>query len=139
MGLTPKQEKFCQLIVEGWNLSDAYREVYDCENSKDETIYVEAQKVCKNPKISLRIEELRAEVTKDIKFTVQDALKEFNEAQENLRLQNNWVGFGKITTEKARLLGLYENGDNVNVNVSVMPAVEIDGKELEFNIGDEPN
>ena len=139
MGLTPKQEKFCQLIVEGANPSDAYKGAYDCSKCSKETIRVNAQKLLDDTNIALRIQELRAEVTKDIKFTVQDALKEFNEAQENLRLQNNWVGFGKITTEKAKLLGLYENGDNVNVNVSVMPAVEIDGKELEFNIGDEPN
>lgn len=139
MGLTPKQEKFCQSIVKGLNPSEAYESAYDTKNSSKETIRVNAQKLLNDTNISLRIDELRKEVTQEIKFTVADALKEFNEAQENLRLQNNWVGFGKITTEKAKLLGLYENDGSVNVSVTMMPTVEIDGKELELDIGDEPN
>jgi phage terminase small subunit len=139
MGLTPKQEKFCQGIVKGLSQADAYRDAYNCENMSDDAIYREASLLMGIPKISQRVNELRAEVTQEIKFTVADALKEFNEAQENLRLQNNWVGFGKITTEKAKLLGLYENDGSVNVSVTMMPTVEIDGKELELDIGDEPN
>jgi phage terminase small subunit len=139
MGLTPKQEKFCQGIVSGLNPSDAYIEAYGKNNCSDATIAVEAQKTLNLPHISLRIEELRKNITQEIKFTIEDALREFNEAQENLRLQNNWVGFGKITTEKAKLLGLYENDGGVNVSVTMMPTVEIDGKELELDIGDEPN
>lgn len=139
MGLTPKQEKFCQGIVKGLSQADAYRDAYNCENMSDDAIYREASLLMNSPKISQRVNELRAEVTQEIKFTVADALKEFNEAQENLRLQNNWVGFGKITTEKAKLLGLYENDGSVNVSVTMMPTVEIDGKELELDIGDEPN
>lgn len=139
MGLTPKQEKFCQGIVKGLSQADAYRDAYNCENMSDDAIYREASLLMGSPKIAQRVNELRAEVTQEIKFTVADALKEFNEAQENLRLQNNWVGFGKITTEKAKLLGLYENDGSVNVSVTMMPTVEIDGKELELDIGDEPN
>lgn len=139
MGLTPKQEKFCQGIVKGLSQADAYRDAYNCENMSDDAIYVNACKLAKDTKIMLRVDELRRTVTQEIKFTVADALKEFNEAQENLRLQNNWVGFGKITTEKAKLLGLYENDGSVNVSVTMMPTVEIDGKELELDIGDEPN
>jgi len=139
MGLTPKQEKFCQGIVKGLSQADAYRDAYNCENMSDEAIYVNACKLAKDTNIMLRVDELRRTVTQEIKFTVADALKEFNEAQENLRLQNNWVGFGKITTEKAKLLGLYENDGSVNVSVTMMPTVEIDGKELELDIGDEPN
>lgn len=139
MGLTPKQEKFCQGIVKGLSQADAYRDAYNCKNMSDDAIYREASLLMNSPKISQRVNELRGEVTQEIKFTVADALKEFNEAQENLRLQNNWVGFGKITTEKAKLLGLYENDGSVNVSVTMMPTVEIDGKELELDIGDEPN
>ena len=29
-GLTPKQEKFCQLYIELGNASEAYRQSYDC-------------------------------------------------------------------------------------------------------------
>jgi phage terminase small subunit len=139
MGLTPKQEKFCQGIVSGLSQADAYRDAYNCENMSDEVIWKEASNLMKDRKVSVRIEELRKEITQEIKFTIEDALREFNEAQENLRLQNNWVGFGKITTEKAKLLGLYENDGGVNVSVTMMPTVEIDGKELELDIGDEPN
>lgn len=32
-GLTPKQEKFCQLYIELGNASEAYRQSYDCSKN----------------------------------------------------------------------------------------------------------
>ncbi|WP_152051812.1 terminase small subunit [Tautonia marina] len=57
--LTPKQEKFAQKFVEIDNASESYRFAYDAENMSDEAIAVEACRLRDNPKVALRIEELR--------------------------------------------------------------------------------
>ena len=57
--LTEKQEKFCTNILSGMNQTDAYKNAYSVENMSDEAIYVEASRLVDNPKVSLRIKELR--------------------------------------------------------------------------------
>ena len=61
--LTPKQEKFAQLVAGGATYSDAYREVYDVENMSDPAINTEASRLAKNPKISPRIRALQEAAT----------------------------------------------------------------------------
>lgn len=60
--LTPKQEKFCQCIVDGMSQADAYRTAYNTENMVNESIYCEASKLMNNPNVAQRIEDLRAEI-----------------------------------------------------------------------------
>ena len=57
--LTPKQEKFCQEYVKTGNKSEAFRIAYDCSNSTEETVNVNAVKLSKNTKVSPRIKELQ--------------------------------------------------------------------------------
>lgn len=51
-GLTPKQEKFCQLYIELGNASEAYRQSYDCQDMKSESINRLAKKELDKIKIS---------------------------------------------------------------------------------------
>lgn len=57
--LTPKQEKFAQHVASGIEYAEAYRMSYNCERMKNDAIYVEASKLANNPKITLRVEEIR--------------------------------------------------------------------------------
>ncbi len=57
--LTPKQERFAQLVAGGATYSDAYREVYDVENMSDRSINTEASDLANHPKISPRIKALQ--------------------------------------------------------------------------------
>ena len=61
MKLTAKQEKYCENRAAGMNQADSYRDAYDTENMKEETIYNEAYKLEKDHEITTRIEELRKE------------------------------------------------------------------------------
>jgi len=63
--LTEQQERFCVNIVSGMNQTAAYKDAYDAEKMKIETIYVEASRLMDDPKITLRIEELRKEARND--------------------------------------------------------------------------
>ena len=59
-GLSNKQEKFINLhVIDGLNISDAYREAYDTKTSNQNTLYNQASMLASNPKVSLRIKELK--------------------------------------------------------------------------------
>ena len=59
--MTPKQEKFCQVYVETGNASEAYRQAYDAENMKSQTINQRAHDLMTNGKIKVRIETLMSD------------------------------------------------------------------------------
>ena len=58
--LTEKQEKFVRSLVEGMTQADAYRSAYNTKNMSDNAVYVEASKLLDNPKVALRLQELRS-------------------------------------------------------------------------------
>ena len=60
-GLTPKQEKFAQVYVETSNASKAYRTAYNSK-AKADTVHVSASKLLSDPKVALRVHELREEL-----------------------------------------------------------------------------
>lgn len=62
MGLTPKQEKFCQEYIQSGNASEAYRKAYDASKMKPETITKRASELLANGDITGRVQELNAEI-----------------------------------------------------------------------------
>ena len=55
--LTPKQERFAQLVAGGKTYADAYREAYSA-TGKDSTAHSEGSRLMKNPQISTRLEQI---------------------------------------------------------------------------------
>lgn len=74
MNLSIKQEKFCNYYVESGNASDAYRRAYSCKGKSDNTIWVESSRLANNPKIALRISELRSEMQRRSDITKDEAV-----------------------------------------------------------------
>jgi len=62
--LTAKQEKFCQSIADGMNQTEAYKSAYSCKHMSEKALWVEAGRIADNPKVSLRISELKAQIAK---------------------------------------------------------------------------
>ena len=56
--LTPKQERFIQNVVSGMTQRQAYKEAYNAENMKDETIDTEASLLFNDQKVAKRYKEL---------------------------------------------------------------------------------
>ncbi|ATF73983.1 terminase small subunit [Pasteurella multocida] len=106
-GLTPKQEKFCQLYIELGNASEAYRQAYDCSKMSDESIKVNASKLLNdNTNITLTIDRLRAKHQHRHNLTVDDLLSELEEARQVGKKKNNAVAMVSATMGKAKILGL---------------------------------
>ena len=59
--LTAKQMKFVEEVSEGGSQSNSYRKAYDTSQMAPKTIWEEASRLRRHPKVAARIEELEAE------------------------------------------------------------------------------
>jgi phage terminase small subunit len=108
MALTPKQEAFAQAYVETSNASEAYRRSYNAENMKPDSIHVNASKLLADAKVSLRVEELREELRQKHRVTVDDILRELEEARTMAMTgeRPQTAAMVAATMGKAKVLGL---------------------------------
>lgn len=74
-GLTEKQERFCQAIIEfKGNQSEAYRAAYDTESMSDNTIWVKASELAGNGKVTVRIQEIRKKLIENGIHSLEESL-----------------------------------------------------------------
>ncbi|HGM5304223.1 TPA: terminase small subunit [Serratia marcescens] len=108
MTLTIKQEAFCQAYIETGNASEAYRSSYAAENMKPDAIHVQASKLLDNPKIALRVAELRGEIKERHSVTVDSLLAELEEARRAALTAETPQSSAAVaaTLGKAKLTGL---------------------------------
>lgn len=108
MNLTAKQEAFCLAYLETGNASEAYRQAYNAENMKPETVNRKAKELMDNGKIAARIEALQEDHRERHKITVDDLLAELEEARQVALGQGNPQTSAAVaaTMGKAKLLGL---------------------------------
>lgn len=107
MALTAKQEAFCLAYMETGNASEAYRRAYDAEKMGAASVHVNASKLLSSAKVALRVEELRSEAVKRNEITVDDLVRELEEARTAaLSAQNPQASAAVAATMgKAKLLG----------------------------------
>jgi len=84
MALTDKQEKFVQWLINGKSQREAYKLAgYKTDAMTDSVIDIEASKLFKNPKVSLRFEELHSRLVKEAEdeciISAKDVLKRWKE------------------------------------------------------------
>ena len=133
MGLTPKQEKFCQCIVSGMSAKDSYIESYDT-NANDRVIYNESTKLLKRDDITERIKELR----KPLENHAQNTFITEREKKKNIIWQRieACIESGDDTSV-ARYMDILNKMDaeyiNINRNIEDKPAeiINLDTKTLE--------
>lgn len=108
MALTIKQERFCMVYVETGNASEAYRQAYNAENMTQEVIAVKACELMKNGNVSVMIENLKKDHTKRHELTIDDLVKQLEEARQvALALENPQCSAAiSATMGTAKLLGL---------------------------------
>jgi len=74
-GLSLKQEAYCQAYMVCGNQSAAYRIAYDAEASNSNTVAVEACRIHSNPKVALRIKQLRQEAWERNKIHIDELIQ----------------------------------------------------------------
>ena len=106
-GLTEKQEAFALAFLETGNAAEAYRRAYDvAPDAKDGWLYVEACQLLDNPKIALRLKELREQAERLSIYNLTQALTELEQAREIARVSVNPSAMVAATTGKIKLFGL---------------------------------
>ena len=106
MALTPKQENFCLAYLETGNASEAYRRAYDAENMTPATINVKACELLANDKVTVRLAELREPIMQRHAITVDDLLRELEEARQLALETEAPAPAVSATMGKAKLLGM---------------------------------
>lgn len=108
MALTVKQEKFCQAYIETGNASEAYRLTYDASKMKPETIHKRSSELMANGEVSGRINDLQSKHEERHKLTVDDLLRELEEARVAALTAETVQSSAAVgaTMGKAKLLGL---------------------------------
>ncbi|EFH22564.1 terminase small subunit [Neisseria polysaccharea] len=106
--MTPKQEYFARLYVETGNASEAYRQAYNAENMKPETVTNEAYKLLQSPDISAMVDDLKAEARQRHRVTVDDLLHELEQARAAALAAPTPQSSAAVsaTMGKAKMLGL---------------------------------
>jgi len=106
-GLTEKQEAFALAFLETGNAAEAYRRAYDvAADAKDSWLYVEACQLLDNPKIALRLQELRDQAERLSIFTLAAAMEEFEEARKLALKEGQAAAAVSATSGKVKLFGL---------------------------------
>lgn len=120
--LTPKQENFCLAYLETGNASEAYRRAYDAENMKAETVNKRASELLDNGEVAGRLAELRAPVIAKAQLTVEDLLRELEEARRLAIDTEAPAPAVSATMGKAKLLGLDKQVvDHISSDNSMSP------------------
>ena len=106
--MTPKQEQFARLYVETGNASEAYRQAYNADNMKPETVTNEAYKLLQDPDISAMVDDLKAEARQRHAVTVGDLLSELEQARAAALAAPTPQSSAAVsaTMGKAKMLGL---------------------------------
>lgn len=126
MGLTIKQEKFCNKYLECGNASEAYRYAYDCSNMNDETVWKRACELLKNGDVPGRIKELRSvmqsksDITKEGNLAILHSIMIDETESPSVRIKaievaNKMLGFD--APEKTEVTG--KNGEPIKVSNSI--------------------
>ena len=106
MALTGKQEKFAQGVASGLNQSAAYRLAYDAEGMKPTSINVNSCQLMSEAKVAQRVAELRAPIVEKLRYGLEAAMKEAEEALEVSREERNGGAMVSAITLRAKLAGL---------------------------------
>ena len=104
--LTQKQEAFCLAYIETGNASEAYRQAYNAERMKPETINKRACELMGDGYIAGRIEQLREPVRERHNITVDTLLLELEQSRQLALQEGQAAAAVSATMSKAKLLGL---------------------------------
>lgn len=104
-GLTPKQEKFCQIYTEVGSAVEAYIKTYSVTGNSRITAYVAASEMLSTPKISLRIAALREEMRQRSGVTKEMLLDELRKIafSSAAKFHKTWIdreSFENLTNDE---------------------------------------
>ena len=147
--LNEKQNKFVMAWANCRKPIEAFKQSYDCSNMNANSIYVEASRMMKHPKITPWIEYIEQSTQKiakeELGYTIRDCFDEINEMKQialnccDKSGNPNVNAAIKAVELKGKLAGHFdkEEKESTTSQVTVMNEVFIDGEALEFSVGEQ--
>ena len=89
------------------NASEAYRSVYNCSKMSPASVNQCAFELYNNPKITLRIEELREEAAKEAVLDLATHLNDLKELREEARADKQYSAAISAEISRGKAAGLY--------------------------------
>ena len=123
--LSAKQEAFAQCIANGDDQGTAYRNSYDASGMKDASIYIEASRLIKDPKIALRVDELKAEVVQQHLWTREMSVLGLIKAFEVANAEKSSSGMTGAVKELNIMHG-FNQPTKVSVDLQFKPITDED-------------
>ena len=106
--LTIKQERFARKYVSnGGNASQAYRDVYNVSKMSETSIGRESHAVKENPKVSSKIEEIKAEQSDFQQITLEEVGAGLRRAATLAEKTGNTTAMASALEKLGRLAGLF--------------------------------
>jgi hypothetical protein len=113
--LTQKQEDFCQAIVSGLSQAAAYRQAYSAENMRPAVVQNKASLLMRHGEVGVRIAELRRPIVEKLRYSVEQAMAEADQALCIAREKENAAAMIGAVTLRAKLHGLLVEKREVTV------------------------
>lgn len=123
--LSAKQEAFAQCIANGDDQGTAYRNAYDASGMKDASVYIEASRLIKDPKIALRVDELKAEVAQQHLWTREMSVLGLIKAFEVANAEKSASGMTGAVKELNIMHG-FNQPTKVSVDLQFKPITDED-------------
>jgi hypothetical protein len=126
--VTPQLEKFAQCLAAGMKKSDAYRAAHPGIKSSNKTIHETACKLAKREDVQARVEELRAPVIAKVRYELEQAMAECDEAIRLAKETANPSAMVSAVQLKAKLNGLLvEDRKNRRAPLEDLSDEQLDG------------
>lgn len=126
--LTPKQQRFVEVYLDCGNASEAYRQSYNCENMKPESIGRAAKKVLDNGKIAAQLDKHREESGRRIAVTLDSHHRSLMRLRDEALAAGNYSAAIRAEELLGKSTGLYTEKKEISgpsgtpLGICVIPA-----------------
>jgi hypothetical protein len=124
--MTPREEKFARLLVEGKSQSEAYRTVYPHSKKwKKEAVHVSASQLA--AKVRIRVKKMQDEAKERSLLTLEEHMAKLQELRDKAAETETWASAISAEVKRGELMGFYvarSESTNTNYNISDKPLNE---------------
>jgi hypothetical protein len=129
--MTPREEKFARLVVEGKSQSEAYRICYPHSKKwKLESVHVSASKLAS--KVRPRVKNMQEEAKDRALLSLEEHMAKLQELRDAASDDASWSPAISAEVKRGELMGFYvarSESVNTNYNISDKPMNEDDWAE----------
>jgi len=105
-GLTAKQARFAALLAQGWTQAAAYREAYNADNMKPESVWPAASRLAADDKVRARVRELLRDARIEELDSPAEAFRALLQDIDAARADRNWSAVMAGHDKRLKVWGL---------------------------------